>query len=90
MSCVHKLSVMEAGGRKEGKGKGGDGDKVDDAGGFRFFSVVETFLCFYVFFFSFYTNSRSLSRTTRTGHGAARATRSAVLPRPKCFQPLTP
>lgn len=33
-------------------------------------------------------NSCSFSRTTRTGQGAARTTRSAVLPMQKCFQPV--
>src|ERR1039457_2465799 len=35
-------------------------------------------------------NSCSFSRTTKTGHGAERATRSAVLPMQKCFQPENP
>ena len=34
--------------------------------------------------------SCSFSRTTSTGQGAARATRSAVLPIAKCFQPVKP
>ena len=32
--------------------------------------------------------SCSFSRTTKTGQGAARTTRSAVLPMQKCFQPV--
>lgn len=35
-------------------------------------------------------NSCSFSRTTITGHGAARTTRSAVLPMQKCFHPVYP
>src|SRR4030095_16645935 len=36
------------------------------------------------------TNSCSFSHTTSTGHGAARTTRSAVLPMQKCFHPVYP
>ena len=36
------------------------------------------------------TNSCSFSRTTSTGQGAARTTRSAVLPMQKCFHPVYP
>jgi hypothetical protein len=35
-----------------------------------------------------YTNSCSCSRTTNTGHGAWRTTRSAVLPMKTCLSPV--